>query len=312
VRTHAIVPGRPGSADTPVAPVAGLGPLQRHMDDEDIHEVMVSAGGQVFVEGPRGIRAVEPITAEQTMLVIERITRFSGRRVDVMSPVVDVHLPDGSRACVVLPPVAVDGPAICIRKFSPSVLPLTAFTDDPGARRLRDHVTARRNIVVCGATSSGKTSLLGSLVRRIPARERLVIIEDTTELRLDHPHMVRLQTRPANVDGAGEVTAQHLVRASMRLRPDRLVVGEVRGGEVVDMLLALTSGHDGCMTTVHARSVDDALHRLVTLALRDNSQFPHHVLHDLVHRAVDVVVHVERARDGSRRIVDMRDLSCDD
>lgn len=295
-----------------VATAVGLGPLQVHMDDADVHEIMVVDGGRVFVEGTRGIRAVEPITADQTALVIERITRFSGRRVDVMSPVADVHLPDGSRACVVLPPVAVDGATISIRKFSPSALPLSAFTDEQGARILRQHVAARRNIVVCGATSSGKTSLLGTLVRRVPARERLVIIEDTTELRLDHPHMVRLQTRPANVDGAGEVTARHLVRTSMRLRPDRIVVGEVRGGEVIDMLLALTSGHDGCMTTVHARSVTDALERLVTLALRDNSQFPHHVLHDLVHRAVDVVVHVERAHDGSRRIVDMRHLTDSD
>ena len=279
------------------------------MDAEDVHEIMVVAGGRVFVEGPRGIRAVEPVTAEQVSLVIERITRFSGRRVDVMSPVVDVHLPDGSRACVVIPPVSVDGPCISIRKFSPAVLPLAAFTDDEGARQLRTFVAERRNIVVCGATSSGKTSLLGSLVRRVPARERLVVIEDTTELPIEHPHVVRLQTRPANVEGNGEVTAQHLVRTSMRLRPDRLVVGEVRGGEVVDMLLALTSGHDGCMTTVHARSVDDAVQRLVTLALRDNVQFPHGVLVDLVHRAVDVVVHVERTAGGARRIVDMRQLT---
>lgn len=287
----------------------GLGPLQQHMDADDIHEIMVVAGGQVFVEGTHGIRAAGSIPSDQVSLIIERITRFSGRRVDVMSPVVDVHLPDGSRACVVLPPVAVDGPVICIRRFSAAVLPLAAFTDEPGARVLRDHVAARRNIVVCGATSSGKTSLLGSLVRRVPVRERIVIIEDTTELRLDHPHTVRLQTRPPSVDGAGEVTQQHLVRTSMRLRPDRLVVGEVRGGEVVDMLLALTSGHSGCMTTVHARSVDDAIERLAALGLRDNSRFDHGVLRDLVHRAVDVIIHVERTARGSRRIADVRHLS---
>ena len=149
-------------------------------------------------------------------------------------------------------------------------------------------------------------------MRRVPARERLVVIEDTTELPIEHPHVVRLQTRPANVEGDGEITAQHLVRTSMRLRPDRLVVGEVRGGEVVDMLLALTSGHDGCMTTVHARSVDDAVQRLVALALRDNVQFPHGVLVDLVHRAVDVVVHVERTTGGARQIVDMRELTGND
>ena len=300
------------TGDGAVANPTGLGPLQRHVDADDVLEVMVVGGGHVFVEGPHGIRAAEPITAEQVSLIIERITRFSGRRVDIMSPVADVHLPDGSRACIVVPPVAVDGPTINIRKFARSVLPLTSFTDEHGARRLRDHVAARRNIVVCGATSSGKTSLLASLVRWVPARERLVVIEDTTELPLDHPHTVRLQTRPANVDGAGEVTAQQLVRTSMRLRPDRLVVGEVRGGEVVDMLLALTSGHDGCMTTVHARSVDDALNRLSSLGLRDNGQFPHDVLVDLVHRAVDVVVHVERTPGGTRRIVEMRDLARND
>ena len=159
--------------------------------------------------------------------------------------------------------------------------------------------------MVSGATSSGKTSLLNSLARCVPVRERIVLIEDTTELRLEHPHVVRLQTRPPGAEGTGEITAQHLVRASMRLRPDRLVVGEVRGGEVVDMLLALTSGHDGCLTTIHARSAADALDRMTTLALRDHAQFAASTVDALVRSAIDAVVHVRRGADGSRRVTEI-------
>jgi len=162
--------------------------------------------------------------------------------------------------------------------------------------------------VVSGATSSGKTSLLNSLAKCVPVRERIVLIEDTTELRLEHPHVVRLQTRPPGAEGTGEVTAQHLVRASMRLRPDRLVVGEVRGGEVVDMLLALTSGHDGCLTTVHARSASDALDRMVTLAVRDHPQFAAPTVGTLVRGAIDAVVHVRRGSDGSRYVTEIMEV----
>lgn len=300
----------------------GLGPLQAHMEADDVREVMVTADGRVWVEGRTGIRSAGTITAEQLSLVIERITRFSGRRVDLSSPVVDVRMSDGSRACVVLPPVSVDGPTLSIRRFTREVLPLHAFTHGEGVQQLRQLVAERANIVVSGATSSGKTSLLGSLVATVPPRERIVIVEDTTELNPPNPHVVRLQTRPPTADGLGRVTARDLVRASLRLRPDRVVVGEVRGGEVVDMLVALTSGHDGCMTTVHARSADDARERLVTLALRDNPQFDRATLRDLVDRAVDAVVHLQRNRDGSRRIAEVishkhhttdhrADLQCD-
>ena len=282
-----------------------LGPLQRYMEEPGITEVMVTSDGTIWTEGPRGVRSCGSIGAENVAHAIEYITRFSGRRVDLTSPIVDAHLPDGSRACVVLSPVAVDGPTICIRRFSRHVPPLTDFTDHATARDLRAHVTGRHNIVVTGATSSGKTTLLASLAQSVSVRERLVVIEDTTELSIDHPHVVRLQTRPRTAEGIGAVTAQDLVRASMRLRPDRLIVGEVRGGEVVDMLLALTSGHDGCMTTVHARSARGALDRMVMLALRDNPQFPENALRDMVNRAIDIVVHVERDAHGARRIVDV-------
>lgn len=282
--------------------MTAYGPLQLHMESPEVREIMVTSGRRVWVEGRGGIRAAGELTTDQVHTVIERITRFSGRRVDLTSPVVDVRLDDGSRACIVLPPVAVDGPTICIRRFTRSVLPLTAFTDDEGVHELRRLVSTRANVVVSGATSTGKTSLLASLVAVVPPRERIVTVEDTTELDPPNPHVVRLQTRPANTDGVGAVTARDLVRASMRLRPDRLVVGEVRGGEVVDMLVALTSGHDGCLSTVHARSADDARERLVTLALRDNPQFDRPALAALVHQAVDAIVHLERRADGSRRV----------
>ena len=279
-----------------------LGPLQPHMESPDVKEIMVTSGRRVWVEGRGGIRAAGELTTEQVHTVIERITRFSGRRVDLTSPMVDVRLDDGSRACVVLPPVAVDGAVICIRRFTRSVLPLTAFTDHDGVQELRRLIATRANVVVSGATSTGKTSLLASLMAAVPPRERIVVVEDTTELDPPNPHLVRLQTRPATADGVGAVSARDLVRASMRLRPDRLVVGEVRGGEVVDMLVALTSGHDGCLSTVHARSAADARERLITLALRDNPQFDRQALVALVHQAVDAVVHLERLPDGARSV----------
>ena len=278
------------------------GPLRQHLQSEGVSEVMVTAGGTVWVETPTGIRQAGRITAEDLADTIERITRAAGRRVDLLSPVVDAALPDGSRACVVLPPVAVGGPVISIRRFATQPFPLSGFADEATVRVLRDAVRQRHNIVVSGATSSGKTSLLGSLCRTVPARERLVVIEDTAELVLDNPHTVRLQTRPATAEGTGRVTQQELVRTAMRLRPDRLVVGEVRGGEAIDMMLALTSGHEGSLTTVHARSAGHALDRLVSLALRDNPQFGAGELRELVRSAVDTVVHVERGPHGTRRV----------
>lgn len=279
--------------------------LDRWLAEDDISEVMITGDGSVWVEGPGGISRTGKVSADETMLAVERLTRYSGRRVDLSSPVVDISLPDGSRACVVLPPVAVDGPTVCIRRFAAAAWPLTSFARPDQVRELRHLVTGRANIVVSGATTSGKTSLLNSLVRLVSPRERIVVVEDTTELRLGHPHVVRLQTRPAGTEGSGEVTAQGLLRTSLRLRPDRLVVGEVRGGEVLDMLLALTSGHDGCMTTVHARSARDALDRLALLAMRDHSQFARDALDDLVRTAVDAVVHLERDPSGARRVAEI-------
>ena len=278
------------------------------MEMPDVNEVMVMGNGEVWVEGPRGLRPGGSIGSGDVALAIEQITRFSGRRVDMTSPIVDARLPDGSRACVVLPPVAVDGPTICIRRFASTVLPLSAFAEPIIVRTLRSLVAQRRNIVVSGATSSGKTTLVSSLAAHVPGRERFVVIEDTTELRIDHPHVVRLQTRPGTAEGIGRVTAQDLVRASMRLRPDRLIVGEVRGGEVVDMLLALTSGHDGCLSTVHARSPGDALDRLAVLAMRDNPQFDRRSMNELVRQAIDVVVHVERTASGERAVTAVEEM----
>ena len=283
------------------------GSLGQHLQSEGVSEVMVTAGGTVWVETPTGIRQAGRITAVDIADTIERITRAAGRRVDLLSPVVDAALSDGSRACVVLPPVAVGGPIISIRRFATQLFPLSDFAEEATVRVLRDAVRQRRNIVVSGATSSGKTSLLASLCRAVPARERLVVVEDTAELVLDNPHVVRLQTRPPTAEGTGRVTLQDLVRTAMRLRPDRLVVGEVRGGEAIDMMLALTSGHEGSLTTVHARSAGHALQRLVSLALRDNPQFGGDELRELVHSAIDTVVHVERGPHGRRRVAQVVD-----
>ncbi len=287
-----------------------LGPLQSHLDNDDVHEVMVLAGEHVYVETRRGIQRVGSLTPSELSLCTEQIARVSGRRVDLASPVLDARLTDGSRACVVLPPIAIDGTTISIRKFPQRVYPITAFGPSACATVLRELITEKLNVVVSGATSSGKTSLLSAIIQTLPPQERLVCAEDTAELRANHPHMVRLQTRPPNVEGVGEVSLQHLVRASLRLRPDRLIVGEVRGAEAIDMLLALSTGHRGCWSTVHANSATDAVTRLASIALRDAPQWNSHSINELVKSAIDVVVHVERTAHRRQvvEIVDMRSM----
>jgi len=224
----------------------GLGPLQIHIDDPDISEIMVVGAKQVWVEDAIGLRFVGTLTDSEMSISLERIARASGRRLDLLSPILDARLEDGSRACVVIPPVAVGGATISVRKFSRRILPLASFGSTACTDIVRELVQQNINVVVAGATSSGKTSLISAVSQSFGPNERIVCVEDTAELRFAHPHVVQLQTRPANSEGIGEITLQSLVRASLRLRPDRLVVGEVRGAEVVDMLLALSSGHRGC------------------------------------------------------------------
>lgn len=286
-----------------------LGPLQTFLDRDDVNEVMVVSGEHIYIETQLGIQRVGSLLPDELALCVERIARASGRRIDLLSPVLDARLTDGSRACVVIAPVAVDGTTIAIRKFPQRSYPLTAFGPSNCATVVRHLIAQRLNVVVSGATSSGKTSLLSAVIQTLPASERIVCAEDTAELRMAHPHIVRLQTRPPNSEGIGAVDLQHLVKASLRLRPDRLIVGEVRGSEAIDMLLALTSGHRGCWSSVHANSAHDAVQRLSSIVLRDAPQWSPESVSTLVNSSIDAVIHV--ARSGHRRriteIVEIRD-----
>ena len=279
-----------------------LAAFQHHLDDPEVSEIMVLHGGAVWIETPDGLVPSGRIDADEVGLCLELLARTSGRRLDLLSPVLDCVLADGTRICAVIPPVAHGGPVLSVRRFRRSILPLAAFGSPTTAAVVGRLVEERRNVLVSGATSTGKTSLVSSVSRLFAEHERVVCAEDTAELRFVHPHVVRLQTRPAGVDGRGEVTLQHLVRASLRLRPDRLVVGEVRGSEAIDMLLALAAGHRGCWATVHARSAPDAVGRIRSLVLRDAPQWSDSAVDDLVENSVDAVVHLDRDPDGRRRI----------
>lgn len=283
----------------------GLGPLQEHLDNPDVHEVMLVDGEHVWVENANGLHRVGQLTHAEVSLSLERISRASGRRLDLLSPILDARLSDGSRACVVIHPVAVSGAVISIRKFPRRILPLASFGPSDCIEIVRRLVSDGTNVVVSGATSSGKTSLLSSVSQAFAPTERIVCVEDTAELRFAHSHVVRLQTRPSNAEGVGEVSLQSLVRTSLRLRPDRLVVGEVRGAEVVDMLLALSSGHRGCWSTVHATSASDTLERIAAMVLRDSPQWTHDQAMRTIHGAVGAVVHLRRTALRKREIVDI-------
>jgi pilus assembly protein CpaF len=284
-----------------------FGPLQAFLDDDQVNEVMVIDGQHIWVETAEGIKHIGPISQSDVALCAESISRASGRRIDLLSPIIDARLPHGARACVVIPPIAVNGTTISIRKFPHSSFPLTAFGNSECVGIIRRVLKDRLNVLVSGSTSSGKTSLVTAALQAIPHHERIVCVEDTAELRSTHPHIVRLQTRPANSEGEGLVDLQQLVRTSLRLRPDRLVVGEVRGAEAIDMLLALSSGHRGCWSTVHAHSACNAIQRLTSIVLRDAPQWSSHNVNELVHSAIDIVVHVERTH-HRRHVVEILDI----
>lgn len=285
-----------------------LGVLQEHIDNPEVTEIMVVNGGQLWIEDAHSIHAAGTLSSEQLTQVIESICRASGRRVDLLSPILDARLDDGSRACVVLPPVSVGGATLSIRTFSKRILPLAAFGPTSCIEILRDIIRNKLNVVISGATSSGKTSLLSAAASQFHVSERLIVVEDTAELRFNNSHVVRLQTRPANSENVGEISLQQLVRTSLRLRPDRLIVGEVRGAEAVDMLLALTSGHRGSWATVHATSAMDTIHRLASIMIRDSPQWSHEQATDLVTHAVDVIVHIQRQATGRRTITEIVQL----
>jgi pilus assembly protein CpaF len=284
--------------------VAGLGPLEPLLADPTVTEVMVNGPGRAYVE--RGGR-LEPIVlgldADAIVHLVERVVAPLGLRLDRSSPMVDARLRDGSRLHAVIPPLAVDGPCVTIRRFGAQAVAMGDFdVDGVAARVLHWAVRSGWNVLVAGATSAGKTTLLNTLSQAIPPAERIVTIEETAELRLVQPHLVRLEARPANAEGIGAVTVRELVRAALRMRPDRLVVGEVRGPEALDMLQALNTGHDGSMSTIHANGTADALTRLETLVLLADSGLPLAAVRAQMASSIDAVVFVARGQGGSRRV----------
>jgi pilus assembly protein CpaF len=296
--------------DELVDDVGGLGPLEPLLADPTITEIMVNGADRVFVErAGRIVRVACAIDAATIVRVVERVIAPLGLRLDRASPVVDARLADGSRLHAVLPPLAPDGPCVSIRRFGAHAVPLAAFGVEPEARAYFDAmVRAGWNIVVSGATSSGKTTCCNALARAIDPTERIVTIEETAELRLDQPHVVRLEARPANAEGTGAVSVRDLVRSALRMRPDRIIVGEVRGGEALDMLQACNTGHDGSLSTVHANSPDDALARIETLALSADVPLPLPAIRRQLTSAIDAIVQVRRGRDGRRTIVGVAEL----
>jgi pilus assembly protein CpaF len=293
----------------------GLGPLEILLADPLVEEVMVNGPDRVFVERAGQIEATAIGFADEEELrnAIERILAPLGRRVDELSPMVDARLADGSRVNVVIPPLAIDGPAISIRRFGaerpgPDRLVELGTLDPEQRRRLEEAVRGRRSILVSGGTGSGKTTLLNALSSFVAPSERVVTIEDAAELRLQQPHVVRLESRPAGVEGRDEVTIRDLLRNALRMRPDRIVIGEVRGPEALDLLTALNTGHDGALSTVHANSPRDAISRLETLALMAGVGLPHEAIAEQVRRGIDLVVHLRRLPDGSRRVTEIAEV----
>ncbi len=288
----------------------GLGPLEPLLGDPSVDEVMVNGPEHVWVERDGHIEPTSARFEGESDLrhAIERILAPLGRRVDEAEPLCDARLPDGSRVNVVVAPLALDGSVLTIRRFrrrgfGPADLVANATWSAPLRDLLASAVRARCNVLISGGTGSGKTTTLNALTEFIGAHERIVTVEDAAELRLRHPHVVRLEARPASLEGRGEVTVRRLVRNALRMRPDRIVVGEVRGAEALDMLSAMSSGHDGSLSTVHAGSPEEALRRVETLALMAGLGLPHEAVREQVAGALDLVVHQARMHDGSRRVV---------
>jgi pilus assembly protein CpaF len=291
--------------------VGGLGPLEPLLADDAVTEIMVNGPDRVFVERAGRVEAV-PCTIDSSAVVriVERVIAPLGLRLDRASPMVDARLADGSRLHAIIPPLAIDGPCLTLRRFGRGHLPLASFgIDEAVCAFLEAAVRSGWNIVVSGATSAGKTTCCNALAAAIGAGERIVTIEETAELRLGQPHVVRLEARPANAEGAGAVSVRELVRAALRMRPDRLIVGEVRGGEALDMLQACNTGHDGSLSTIHANSPADALARLETLTLCSGVALPLGAIRAQIASAIDMVVQVVRDRDGRRSIAEVAELT---
>ena len=296
--------------------VFGLGPLETLMKDPEIADILVNTHSHVFVERYGKLERTDIRFRDNghLMQIIERIVTRVGRRVDESSPMVDARLADGSRVNAIIPPLALDGPILSIRRFGAERLTindLIQFNSVPAeiAEVAAACVKSRLNILVSGGTGAGKTTLLNCLSNYIPGDERIVTIEDSAELKLQQEHVVRLETRPPNIEGQGTVTQRDLVRNALRMRPDRIVVGEVRGGEALDMMQAMNTGHDGSISTIHANSARDALSRLETMMLMAGIHLPERALREQVASALDVIVQLSRLSDGSRKLVEFTEVS---
>jgi pilus assembly protein CpaF len=293
----------------------GLGPLEQLLADPAVTEVMVNGADAVYVECGGRIEPTEVRFESEAALrdAIERILAPLGRRVDELSPMVDARLADGSRVNVILPPLSVDGPALSIRRFTAARPgPDELVASDTLTAELRDllaaAVRARRSILISGGTGAGKTTLLNALSAYIGSSERVITLEDAAELRLRQEHVVRLESRPPSVEGRGEVTIRDLLRNALRMRPDRIVIGEVRGREALDLVTALNTGHDGALSTVHANSPADALRRLETLAMMAAVGLPLEAIREQVRRGIELVVHLVRSPQGKRRVVEVGEV----
>ena len=296
--------------------VTGLGPLEPLLSDPSVSDILVNGHAQIFVERRGRLEKTDVMFIDDAHLlkIIQRIVARVGRRIDESNPMVDARLPDGSRVNAVIPPLALDGPMLSIRRFSAVPLMMrdligSLTLDDDMAQIIEGLVTARVNILISGGTGTGKTTLLNVLSGAIPESERIVTIEDAAELRLQQPHVVRLETRVANIEGAGEVTQRSLLRNCLRMRPDRIVVGEVRGAEVLDMLQAMNTGHEGSMTTIHANSPRDALIRLENMVGMSGMTIPSQAFRQQIVAAISVVIQVARLGDGRRKIVSIQEIT---
>ena len=302
--------------DELISEIMGLGPIEPFLQDSSVSEVMVNGPDSIYIERSGHLIKTETRfrNAEHLMHIIDRIVSAVGRRVDESSPMVDARLLDGSRVNVIIPPLSLIGPCLTIRKFSRDVLTVDKMIefgsfDERMAQFLEACVRGRLNVVVSGGTGSGKTTLLNVLSSYVPEFERIVTLEDSAELQLHQDNLVTLETRPANIEGEGEISMRDLVRNALRMRPDRIIVGEVRTGEALDMLQAMNTGHDGSMTTAHANSARDLLSRLETMVLMSGMELPLRAIRSQIASAVDIVVQIARMRDGSRKIINISEIT---
>lgn len=297
-------------ADAAVARLTGLGELEVWVNDPTVDEVLVNADNQIWIDRNGELHRVGQLASQPLQHIIERILAPIGRRLDLTSPIVDARLADGARVCAVVAPVGVDGSSLSIRRFARAVRPIDAFTCPAGRALLAEVVDARCNVVVTGATSSGKTSLLAAMIDELSDTERIIVLEDTAELPINAHHVVRLEARPASADGPPPIALPELVRTALRLRPDRLVVGEIRGDEVLGLVQAMNTGHDGSFSTCHANGALDGLLRLESLVLQASPSWPLDAIRQQLARSIDIVVHVaRRPSDGRRHVASINEVA---